>query len=973
MHHKLSLLTSRFAGSLLLALVVGLAALAISPLALSQTAAQKGLSWVNDTFEDFKKGEFEASGTNLYATKKGTIKNINRFDFNGDGYLDLVFNTSQDEVKTPPATYFDLPTGRNGGRSVELPALGTSHAAVADLNKDGYPEAIVCPNADGVSIRRFMTIFWGGPDGWSERRMTGLITISPRSLQVADINGDGWLDILVLNGAEVLRIYWGSKDGFRQEYFRDISLSNAQEMKVGDLDGDGRPEIVVLQREPSGVLIFWNDNIKPTEVMLRPSRRSAKPREEVLKPARVALNSPSAGRLVIADYNADGRSDLIVTGGKSELIGRDPTTGEERYRYSGVLAIASSEKRQWAQPRLVTAPAASSIGVADLDKDGLPDLILTDSGLESESVRILWGNREGTFQSRPVTKLPVSYASTAAVTDLDGDGDLDLVAAVSRSKETSEGSSRIFWGDGKGGLQLASMEIPTADAVDIAVAPGVGGKGHRIIFCNNRAGRINEDVPVFVYWGSRGGFDPQRVSKYHIRSGYASIGADLNDDGYPDLALLSIVHAVGDKHPELGFNILWGGKDGLKDDRRAIVREEDAYGPNVADLNRDGYLDLISTSRATPTEPRRLSLWYGGPNGFDPKRRVTLPCEGIDSQNAVADFNKDGFLDIVVMREFAHLITIFWGGKDGFSIDRQSSVPMLSPVDVKTADLNKDGWLDLVVSSHEFYGEMRFEFSGAMEYDFGTYIYWGGPNGFSQANSQRLPAHSGIGITLADFDGDAWVDIYVPSYHFGVTRESIASYLYWNGPNGFSAANKTDLIVDGSHGSMAADFDGDGLIDLAVAHHTRGGGDHYTKSKVFYNDGHRFTHPRIQELPTIGPHHMQRMDVGSTYNRSYRETYVSSAFGWEQPETRGSLSVKAETPGKTRLEFSVRYARSKQELAEQPWKELGAVRTASFDISPTARFMQYRAAFVSDNGDRYPALDRVQIDFAGAPATASVH
>jgi hypothetical protein len=939
-------------------------------LGLNQTAAPKGLSWVNDTFEDFNKGEFEASGANLYATRKGTIETVSRFDFNGDGYLDLVLNTSQDEVKSPPATYVEVTRRRRIGKSVELQALGTRFAAIADLNKDGYPDAVFCPNDDGVNIRRYLTIFWGGRDGWAERRMTGLITIGSRSLQIADVNGDGWPDIVVLNGAEVLRIYWGGADGFMQEYFTDIKLSNAEDMKVADLDSDGRPDIIVLQRDPSGILVFWNDGIKPGDVTLRPMRRAPRAQAgETLQPVRVALAGPG-GKLVIADYNADGRPDFVVSGGRAELISRDPTTGQERYRYSGLMALAQTSPRHWAEPRLVTAPRASSLSIGDLDKDGWPDIVLADSGLETGSVQILWGNREGTFQARPMTTLAASYAAVVAIADLDGDGNPDLAVGAARSKEDSKGSSRIFWGDGKGAFQLDPTEIPTADALDVAAAPGVNGRGTRVVFANNRAGRINEDVPVFVYWGGATGFDPARLSKYHIRSGYASVGADLNDDGYPDLVLLSIMHAVGDKHRELGFNILWGGKDGLKDDRRTIVPEEGAYGAAVADLDRDGYLDLISAP-ASYRGPGRLSIWYGGPGGFDPRRRVLIPCEGISSQVAVADFDKDGHLDIAVNRGFVHRNTIFWGGANGFSATRQSELPMLSAVDVKTADLNKDGWLDLVLSSHEFYGEMRFDFSGTMDCDFGTYIFWGGPKGFSQANSQRLPAHSGIGITLADFDADGWVDIYVPSYHFGVTRESMPSYLYWNGPDGFSAASKTILIVDGSHGSMAADFNSDGLIDLAVGHHTKGGGDHFTNSKVFYNDGHRFAHPTIQELPTIGPHHMQRMDVGSTYSRSYRESYTSPVFSWAEPQARGEVTVAAETPGKTRLEIAVRMSGSRDQLTQAPWNELGASRKVTFSIPPTARCLQYRATFVSDNGDRYPVLDRVQIDFSAQSAVAS--
>ena len=51
---------------------------------------------VESTFEDFRDGTFQSSGVDLYVTPEGTIKTINRRDLNGDGHLDLVFNSAHD-------------------------------------------------------------------------------------------------------------------------------------------------------------------------------------------------------------------------------------------------------------------------------------------------------------------------------------------------------------------------------------------------------------------------------------------------------------------------------------------------------------------------------------------------------------------------------------------------------------------------------------------------------------------------------------------------------------------------------------------------------------------------------------------------------------------------------------------------------------------------------------------------------------
>jgi hypothetical protein len=912
--------------------------------------ASDTVTWVQDSYEDFIAGQFDSSGLNLYVTRKGTVETVSHFDLNGDGYLDLVFNSSHDFITAPRPTCFVISGDPKGEeKTCDLPANGTSLAAVADLNKDGFPDLVLCPNDMWVSPRRYLLIFWGDRAGWSGRRVSNLITIAPKALQIADLNGDNWPEIIVLNGTRwapedgterVVRIYWGSPESFSHDKFSDLVIPRAQDLKVKDLDGDGKPDLVILQSEPGSLLIYWNDRIESGGTFPLP--------------ASVDLKTPAASRLAVINNRDTRRTQLFVSGGTKERIGFDPTTGSETFRYSGILHVAFGASRSAGDPRAITAPPASSMSVADLNEDGWPDVILTDSSKAKESVMILWGDKEGLPQKKPVTVLPVEYASATATGDLNGDGHLDLAIGVRMGEETYQSSSRVFYGDGQGGFVAAPFQIPTSDVMDVAVAPGSAGTGHRLIFCNNISGRVKEDIPVLVYWGAGDGFDPSRVSKYSLRSGYVSAAADLNQDGFPDLILASIFHASEEKHAGVGFNILWGGKDGLKDDRRTVVQEYGLMGLNVADVDRDGYLDLVGSCpvRTPEGDPPRLVIWHGGRDGFDVRRRFVLPCELIRGQPAIADFNQDGYLDIAVGRDFANRITIFWGSKEGFSAERRREWPQAAVEDIKVADLNGDGWLDLIAAT--------FRFPGALNFDFGTYIYWGGPGGFDPTNVQRLPAYSAVGLAVADWDGDGHLDIYLPNYHYGITRESVASYLYWGGTEGYSEENRTELTVDSGHGSMAGDFNGDGRIDLAVSCHSRNG-THLTNSKVFYNDGKRFKQAPWVELPTIGSHYMQRADVGNLYDRSYRETYTSSVFSWNRPCTLGRLKAIVQSPGKTRLEWAVRSADSKAELFLQPWNDLGLQSERTFELSAAARFLQYRAVFVSDNGDRYPILDRVEI------------
>ena len=150
---------------------------------------------------------------------------------------------------------------------------------------------------------------------------------------------------------------------------------------------------------------------------------------------------------------------------------------------------------------------------------------------------------------------------------------------------------------------------------------------------------------------------------------------------------------------------------------------------------------------------------------------------------------------------------------------------------LSAADLNGDGYLDLVVSSYND--------PVSTHRDMGLTIFWGSPTGYRHSNAQTLPGFSPLGRCIADFDGDGYLDIFSPQHSGELTREDLACHIYWGGKEGFSRSRRTTLFCDSVNAALAADFDGDGRLDLAVACHTRHG-DHRTFSRVFYNDGRRF-------------------------------------------------------------------------------------------------------------------------------------
>lgn len=211
--------------------------------------------------------------------------------------------------------------------------------------------------------------------------------------------------------------------------------------------------------------------------------------------------------------------------------------------------------------------------------------------------------------------------------------------------------------------------------------------------------------------------------------------------------------------------------------------------------------------------------------------------------------------------------------------------------------------------------------------------------------------------------GNAVGNLLFGSNHTGRERD-VDSFLYWNRAGiGFRERDCERLPTHSATGTIAADLNEDGYVDLVVANH-KVDGDHRGFSSVWWNGPDGFSKRSRTDLPTEGPHGISSIEPGNILNRGPEEYYTSAPYCLEKDASIESISWEAEIPPKTWVKASLRTAESKERLYQARWSrwfDLGDKIDGEVGVG---KWVQYKLALGAINSLRTPRVTNVRVEFA---------
>ncbi len=618
-------------------------------------------------------------------------------DMDGDGDLDILSTLWGTDKKIIWNENFD----GNGNFGLPQTVGREINSAICsfarDIDGDGDKDVVSASLSDE-------TIVWyenmDGNENFYDKIMIDPAANGVRELHMADMDSDGDIDVLSIHALPYKIAWYENLDGsgnFSEQQIITTTLHDITSIYTTDIDGDGDNDLIAATNDYYDGVLAWYENLDNNGNF----------------GAQQIIISSSMETVYAADIDADGDMDVLSSYGSSvwfENLDGNGNFGipQNIMSSSGSITAASDIDGDddidvlvasgtygmvsWCEnidgngnftQHIITTELedAHSAYAGDFDGDGDMD-ILTHSIHGTYSGPIYWFKNLdgiGNFGEKQIIAGTTSYATSVFSSNLDGDGDMDVLSAS---------GSKIAWYDNLDGNEKFGSQkiISTNDDPSDVYACDIDGDGDSDVLS---AFAYENKVAWYENLGGNGNFGEQQVittSANGVRSVHA---ADLDGDGDLDVLSASVSDNAIAWHENLDGNGNFGPEQLIHYYTYA------KYSVFAADLDDDGDMDVLSASIG------RIA-WYENIDGlgsFGPQQIITTDISYGKSVFA-SDMDNDGDIDVLSASDDK---IAWYENLDGIGTFSEQQVISINADNAKcvyTTDIDGDGDMDVLSASY---------------------------------------------------------------------------------------------------------------------------------------------------------------------------------------------------------------------------------------------------------------------------------
>jgi hypothetical protein len=696
-------------------------------------------------------------------------------DLNGDGKPDVIVVNHDDNTvsvllntTSPGATAASFATQQafaTGSQPISVTA--------ADVNGDGKPDLIVTNIADNTVSVLLNTTAPGATTPSFAPQQTFATGINPHMVITADVNGDGKPDIITADvGGNTVSVLLNTTapgaitPSFAAKQTFAVGIGPFS-VTAADVNGDGKPDLVVANAGDNTVSVLLSTTAPGA---ITPSFAAEQTFATGTTPVSVAA----------ADVNPDGKPDLVVAnqGGNNISVLLNTTA-------PGATTPSFSTQQTFAAGFNLV-----SVTAADVNSDGGPDLIAVNRGNGTVSVLLntapaptttFDGNSFATHQDFATGSAPFSVAAA----DVNGDGLSDLIVLNSGGNTVSVLLDTTAPGASTPIFATQQTFATGSNPHSVAVAD-INGDGLPDIVVANF---LDNTVSVLLNMTAPGATTPNLAIQQTFSAGNRPISvtsADVNGDGRPDLivanelastvSVLLNATAPGATTPSFAAP-------------QAFAAGNLPFSVTAADVNGDGKPDLIVANLNDNTVSVLLNTTAPGASTPTFATQQAFATGFRPQSVAVADVNGDGKPDLIVANSGDNTVSVLLnttapGATTPSFATQQTFATVSQPDSVTTADVNGDGKPDLIVAN--FGGNtvsvlLNTTVPGAATPSFAT----------QQTFATR---DGGRSVTAADVNSDGKPDLILANFHDG-TVSVLLNTLYATTASGSPATGTIHYSV----------------------------------------------------------------------------------------------------------------------------------------------------------------------------------